>query len=396
MNNSILFISTVFPDFEGSTRGIFIKNMANEISHNGFIVDILTPKIFNISNYIEKNTFGTIYRFPFLSGEKPLYKYKKVPIIRMITYLFSGAWKLLRLMKKNNYKLIHAHWVIPTGLIGIIGSILFNKPLLVTAHGSDLLDWGKRKLLKNITKFVLKYSYFVIVNSRAMYDTALELGADKQKTSVIYASGIDIEKFNSNIKDTDILRSYNISDSEFVILFVGQLIERKRIKDLINALGIIKNNFNKISLCIIGDGEERDNLEKIAIKLNLKNKVIFIGSVQNEKLPYYYTACDLFVLPSRQEGMGVVLLEAMACGKPVIGSDVDGIKSIIQNGFNGMLFKSMDVEDLAENIKFLYNNEKERVRLAKNARKVVENKYSNTIQIKKILKIYSKVINKKK
>ncbi|MFC1807282.1 glycosyltransferase [Candidatus Omnitrophota bacterium] len=385
----ILFISTVYPDTEESTRGTHIKKIASDLACQNISVDILTPKIYDTSLAREAKSFGNVHRFTFWSGNKPLYLYKKIPIFRMITYMWSGFWKCNALVCRNRYALIHAHWVIPTGLIGVIVAKLHGLPIVITAHGSDLLDWGKRPALKPLAKYVLRNASAITVNSSAMKSEAISLGADSEKIKLIYASGVDMKKFNPDISGKNIREQFNITEESTVILCVGRLMERKRVCDIVSAVGMLASDFPDMRLLVVGEGEEMENLLKLRAKLSLGDKVIMANAVANELLPEYYAASDMFVLASREEAMGVVLLEAMASAKPVIGSDVDGIRDVVSCGENGLLFKALDVSDLANKIKDLVTDPAKMKNLGLRGRAIAQEDYSDIEQVQRTIGVYN-------
>ena len=142
---------------------------------------------------------------------------------------------------------------------------------------------------------------------------------------------------------------------EFIIMTIARLEKVKGVDRLIEAITNLQ--FTNFQLLIIGDGSERKNLEGLAEKLNLEDKVKFLGEIPNEKIPEYLAAADCFVLTSRREGFGIVLLEARAANVPVIGVDTGGIVDIIGNGnVNGILIReNQDAESISKAIYWVYN-----------------------------------------
>src|SRR4030042_654844 len=134
----ILFLTNAYPDFDSSYRGIFIKKMAELLHGDGYEVSVVTPKIYAKSRYYEQQSGIKVYRFPFLGKNKLLIEYKKIPYLRMILYCTAGFFLTMYAVFKNRCNVIHAHWAIPTGLIGVCVGALLRKPLIVTIHGSDL------------------------------------------------------------------------------------------------------------------------------------------------------------------------------------------------------------------------------------------------------------------
>src|SRR4030042_3859395 len=132
MENSILFLTNAYPDFRDSYRGIFIKKMAELLQGNGYELSVVTPKIYKGSCYFEEQNGIKVYRFPFFAGNKLLIEYQKIPYLRMILYYTTGFFLAIYAVFKNKCNVIHAHWAIPTGLIGVTVGLLLRKPLAVT------------------------------------------------------------------------------------------------------------------------------------------------------------------------------------------------------------------------------------------------------------------------
>ena len=152
---NILFLTNAYPDFDDSYRGIFIKKMAVLLEEKGYKITVVTPKIYRDSRFFEEKDGVSIYRFPFFSRNKLLIEYEKVPYFRMVLYFLSGLVVTGYVILRRKCSLIHAHWAIPTGLIGALAGSLLGKPLVVTIHGSDFrMAMEGAGLLKKIFLFV--------------------------------------------------------------------------------------------------------------------------------------------------------------------------------------------------------------------------------------------------
>ena len=161
----------------------------------------------------------------------------------------------------------------------------------------------------------------------------------------------------------------------------------------------VTKNFPTAKLVIGGNGPEKGNLERLTEELNLKKNVFFAGYIEDIDLPEYYGFADVFCLPSinlngQTEALGVVLLEAMACGTPVIGSDVGGIPDIIEDGYNGFLVPEKSPKDLADKIIELLSNRKLAEEFAANGLKTVREKFSWDRVIEKFRNVYEQVLTK--
>jgi glycosyltransferase involved in cell wall biosynthesis len=249
-----------------------------------------------------------------------------------------------------------------------------------------------QKIEKNrgfLRRIVYQNAKICIAASSAIKKYFEEIGV---KNIAIIPNGIDLEKFK-NLDQKKSRENLEIKN-EFLIITVARLEKVKGIEYLIKAAKIIsinqQNQYKSVFL-IIGDGSQRKNLENLVRKLNLEDKVRFLGQIPNEKIPEYLVAADCFVLPSLREGFGIVILEAMACGVPVIGTNVGGIPDIIKDGENGILVEPKNSEKLAEAIFKIHSNHEFAKSLAENAM-ANSGKYNWQSIVEKVYKIYQSLI----
>lgn len=189
----------------------------------------------------------------------------------------------------------------------------------------------------------------------------------KKITVVNY--GIDLEVFRSSEKKRrETRRSLNLLEEDQVILFLSLISKQKGADVAIKALKLLSGEGKKIKLIVAGDGEYLHGAKRLAKKLGIADKTIFPGFVRNEDTSLFYNASDVFIFPTlRLESFGIVIAEAMACGKPVIASRIGSIPTVIEDGINGILFKPGDYEELATQIKRLINDQKYSKTLSQNA-----------------------------
>jgi glycosyltransferase involved in cell wall biosynthesis len=202
-----------------------------------------------------------------------------------------------------------------------------------------------------------------------------------EKIEVIH-EGVDTSKFNPNNKP--IFRDK--FKSQYVILFVGALVKTKNVDKLIRVFNYVQKRIDA-SLVIVGEGPEKSNLMKIAKELNLKNKVFFEGFVKDEDLPYYYSSCDIFASCSIIEGFGLIFLEAMASGKPVVAFNIASIPEVVGNG--GIIIKNFDLKEMAEKIIELLSNKEVYEEYSRRAREIAINHDWNIIA-RKYLNFFEK------
>jgi glycosyltransferase involved in cell wall biosynthesis len=226
-------------------------------------------------------------------------------------------------IRKFKPDIIHAHWIVPQGLILVVAQLLVGKtPFILTSHGADLFALRGR-LLGKLKSMVLNRATYITVVSEVMKQQAVSLGANIEKISVM-PMGVDFSKF----KPKDIARNKN------EILFVGRLVEKKGVAYLIHAMDIVQQQLPDVHLNIIGFGPEEQSLKQLVNSLNLNARVSFLGAKKQDELVDHYQSASLFVAPfieasnGDQEGLGLVTIEAIASKCPVLIGDVKAVADI--------------------------------------------------------------------
>lgn len=256
------------------------------------------------------------------------------------------------------------------GAIGMIGKILYGYPLIIYIHGTELNNYDFKKSINLLYKFIIKKADIVISNSEFTKKLAIAKGGNEKNIKVVNL-GANISKFYPQNTKAIICKKHNIEFENTILLTISHLIKRKGHELVLLSLSrIIKIN-NKVHYIIVGQGEYQKELQKIVIDLNLKQYVTFAGYVDDEIIPQYMNACDIFVMPNRQvdidfEGFGIVYLEANACCKPVIGGNSGGVTDAIINKNTGLLVDPNNVRDLEEKIRLLIDDKELASKLAQN------------------------------
>jgi glycosyltransferase involved in cell wall biosynthesis len=317
----------------------------------------------------------------------------------------SGNLRFLRkvvsfykFLMENEVDLIHAHIVIPAGVLGLIGKVI-GIPIVVTAHGTDIkivkeINYGDRlnKFSAALIWFTLKLIDSLVIVSRSMINDAIDAGCSARKLTIIY-NGVDIDKYIlSNRIETPQLDG--ISHDDFIILFLGRLHQTKCADDLIRAFPKIVQHVSNAKLVFAGKGEEEKKLKKLTSDLNLEEKVIFVGVVSGNRKWNLIKDCDVFVLPSATEGHPIAVIEAMACGKPVIATNISSFSEIIRNKDTGLLVSLHSPDELGEAIVELALDVKKRLDMGVRARKSVLGLFSIDKTANDYLELYDRLINK--
>lgn len=324
---------------------------------------------------IEHGKGFTIYRIPWLRFNLFL-RLEKYPLLEFMylfpaLFLFGGVFFLFNWRK---VKIIHAQGLI-AGAVGILLGNIFKKEAIISTH--SIYHFQKYGLYRSFIKYLFKSSKQILTLSKQSYDEVLNLGVSKNKVSR-FTYWVDQRVFYPKEKKAA-RNELNIASDKFVVLFVGRLVEVKGIKELIQAAAKLP----EITFIIIGDGPLATYVQQISDK---NPNIQFMGKVVNHKLPVYYNAADILIVPStHEEGFGRVILEALSCGLPVIGANRGGIKEIL-NPDIGILI-DITPENIVRALKKIKND---RVRLNKMQKKAViyAKESFNNENIDQIIKYY--------
>ncbi|MCD6514107.1 MAG: glycosyltransferase family 4 protein [Candidatus Odinarchaeota archaeon] len=304
------------------------------------------------------------------------------------------------ILRINSFDLIHAHHAFtPTSLFSIEIASKLKIPSVLTAHS---LSYGytNKKLWSIASKFMKPIKeYYTHVNkiiavSNAVKDFMLLLYDDEEKITVI-PNGINTKEYYPFIKRKELFRDeLNLNHDEINFLFVGRLVLRKGLHILIEGFKILLKELPNVRLFIIGDGYLKYWLLQIISQNDLKNKVNYLGKLNDEEKKKYLVASDVLVVPSIDaEAFGIVTLEGFATATPVIGTRVGGLSEIIEHGRNGILVDPSNPYSLATAMYHLAIDDKLRKRLGKNGLQDAKKKYDWKVIIKKIIGVYDAIVN---
>ncbi|MEO0224665.1 MAG: glycosyltransferase family 4 protein [candidate division WOR-3 bacterium] len=371
----ILFVSDIFYPHPGGISE-HIDSLARYLRKRGHLTYILTA---NFSSGVDYKDPDYVIRVG---------KAFKIPINKSIGSITLSP-KLNKLVKeivqKNNYDIIHIHGPIAPVLpmLAIKYSKSINVATFHSAHDEVLLYRIFKGYLENYFK---KLHGRIAVSEVAKRSISRYFDGEYR----IIPNGVDIHRFNPNNEKIDWL----INDNSKKILFVGRIEPRKGLKYLILAFNEVVKFISDIKLIVVGDGPFKILYEQY-INKNIEDKVIFVGKVGYDELPKFYVSCDVFVSPATEkESFGIVLLEAMASKIPVIASDIEGYRQIIEDEVNGFLFESENYKNLADKIIMVLKNKNFVNKVVENAYKIVVEKYSWESVSKQIENYYYELISK--
>lgn len=308
-----------------------------------------------------------------------------VPMVREIDLKkdLKSIIEVRKILKQIKPDIIYMHSS-KAGAIGRIALVFnFKAKKLYNAHGwyfNAQISDKKKKIFALIEKILAIKTDRIINISKSEYESALRYKIAPKKKMCIIENGIDFTKFKNNDKNREETRKeYNIKENETVIGVVGRLSEQKDPMTMIKAFELVHKENKNTRLMYVGSGELEEEVKKYARENNISDKVIITGWVNN--VEKYIPAFDIAVLPSKWEGFGLVLIEYMACDKPIIATNVGGIKDIIKNEENGLLVEGENEKQLYEAIKRYIKDKKILIDILKKNKRYIE-KYNITSLIK--------------
>jgi glycosyltransferase involved in cell wall biosynthesis len=351
---------------------------------------------------LPKEEFIDGIRYVRIGADKlPAAPYKLVKSFSGLTRLIRDASNIARKTNKfivrEDFDVVHVHFPFASSILVNLNVKLRDK-MVYTAHIGEerkrfALDSTAPLALKLFSPdlYLMKRVRKSVVLNGPLKEKLVKKGIPEERLEVI-PNGVNVEDFNVSEEEIErVKKKYGLEG--IVVMFAGTITPRKGVFELIRATEILNR---KDTLFLIVGNLDLDREYSQKVMEYAKSKGInakFTGFVPYKDLKALYSACDIFVLPSLEEGHGIVLTEAMASGKPLIGSNVGGIPMQIRDGWNGFLVEPGDEKLLAEKIEYLIENEEERVRMGKNSRKLAKEEFDWEKIAEKYLKVYEDIKN---
>lgn len=366
-----------------------MKHLSNALADVGISVSVVSPGPgeATVKQYDNPKVFRFRYFIPgfevlsYGSGILPNLKRNPFLWIEVPFFMFAMLFKTFVIARRLRPDVIHAHWVLPQGVIALIVGAILKIPVITTAHGADAFGL-KNFFLTSLKRMTIRHSYAWTSNTDATADSFS--GTNQVSNFRKIPMGVDVTKFSQG--DPSKLWTSATRDKT-IILFVGRLVQKKGVDSLIRAFSLLPSPVRADSeLWIVGDGDQQGNLQNLAQSLGIQNKVVFHGQIENDSLPHYYAAADLFVGPSTTtdygdtEGQGIVFIEAAASHLCVLATNSGGIPEIVTDGETGILVPPDDTNELSKQMTRLLSDKALRETLAGNAFQNICKKFNwNTI-----------------
>lgn len=340
----VLVFTNLYPNTMNPEFGVFIKNRTVALQSRADVeIKVVAP----------------VPYFPPINISQKWYRYSKIPrrednegievyhprylVTPKVGMSFYGVWMFLgvirtiiKLRKNFPFDVIDAHFLYPDGFAAILLGRFFKCPVMVTGRGSDITVYTRLPYVRHLVDYVLKRATHLVSVSASLRDVMFERGVAVEDVSVI-PNGINPGRFYE-LDKAQARERLSLPPAMKILLTVCSLVELKGVHLLINAVSRVKEQYPEpFQVLIVGQGPDRERLQAQIIASGLEHTVRLVGSIQNSDLVYWYNAADLFFLGSSREGWPNVVCEALACGTPVVATNVNGIPEILNDQRLGLM-----------------------------------------------------------
>jgi len=355
----VLTFTTLYPDSTRPEHGIFVENRLRQLVGRDEVESRVVAPVPWFPG--TGSSFGGYARYARVPAGEVWHgievihpRYPLIPKIGMTIapgLLALGAARALRGLYAAGYRfdIIDAHYFYPDGVAAVMLGRTFRKPVVITARGSDLNLISRYYWARRWIRWAASEAAALIAVSRALQDVLLRLGVPEDKVTVL-RNGVDLSLFKPPENREALRRSLGLNGCTLVA--VGKLIPLKGHELMIQSL----TGLPGVVLLIIGEGPERERLAARARSLGMAGRVRFLGRIEHDRLADYYGAADALLLASSREGWPNVLLEAMACGTPVISTRVGGCPEVVAASEAGLLVEERTPDALALAVERLMGN----------------------------------------
>lgn len=391
----VLVLSHMYPNAVSPLAGIFVRQQVRALAHLGVDVNVVAPVPWVPGFMTGRGKWGGYPSVPYTERPDgfPVFHPRVLEFPRSLFFEYTPqtfAWGLKQVFSEQiaqGVDLIHAHVAHPDGAAALRFGQKFNIPVVVTIHGQDFAYTlnRSRTCAQSVRTALREAAGVILVSDKLRSQYGLESWADSlEKYRVIY-NGVDLEDVIQAPKGQGTLRR--------ILLTVGFLRPDKGHAVVLKALPELCREFPDLEYRIVGDGSERQKLEDLTAELGLKQHVVFLGSLPHPEAMQEMAQCNIFIMPSWREAFGIVYLEAMAHGKPIIGTLGEGISEILSREPVGKAVPAQDVAALTEAIRELLRKPEQADALGSRGKDLVTRQFTWEYNAQKTVKVYEEVLN---
>jgi glycosyltransferase involved in cell wall biosynthesis len=378
-------VASSYPRFRGDSVGSFMEPIAQGLAARGHEVHLVAPwhprwdrpKIdggvhFHLFRYAPLATLNT---FGYAEGMRADVRLRVSAVAAAPLAMLAGWFKTLRVAQKKRATIVHAHWVVPGGVIGAAAA--GSVPLVISLHGSDVFVAERHATARLAARRAFARARWVTACSEDLRSRALRIGADADRSTVI-PYGVDSGQFRPDPEHRRNGRQrLGIAEAAPLVFAVGRLVKKKGFEYLIDAAAILKHNHPNLRVVIAGEGDLNLSLRARAQAAGVSDHVQFLGFVPHHVVPILLAAADVAVAPSIHDEAGNVdglpntVMEIMASGTPLVATRAGGIGAMATDGTTARLVSERDVSGLAEAIDQLLRQPSSRAAIGVSARALV-------------------------
>ncbi len=366
----------LYPTFGGS--GIVATELGKSLAQKGHEIHFITYREPVRLGGFAKGVFYHEVRI----SDYPLFDYSPYELV-----LTS---KLIEVVEFYNLDILHVHYAIPHASAAFLAQRILkekgiNIPYVTTLHGTDITLVGREKSFEPVITFAINKSNGVTAVSKSLKEDTYKYFDVEREIQVIY-NFVDLAMADS-MHYGELKKDY-APNGEYIISHISNFRKVKRIEDIIRVFSKLKEKI-PLKLLLVGDGPQRFELQQLCKRLGTCDSVTFLGKLENPMT--ILAISDLYMLTSNHESFGLSALEAMACGVPVISSNVGGISEVNEHGYSGFLSDVGDVEDMTKNALKILESKETLAQFKSNARKQAE-KFEKSLIIEQYEKLYFKLV----
>jgi glycosyltransferase involved in cell wall biosynthesis len=376
----VCFVTSVFPRGENDPTASWIIEIIHRLQARGIDIKVFCPSFKGLKDQHIHSIEARRFRYFFKNQEDLTHDQGAPYKIRearyrfiAIFYVFFGLIHFLRYCRKEKFDILHVQWPFPHAIWAYFASLLYKAKTVLTFHGAELLLVKSYPFVRHFLKHAIRHADGITSNSSFTKSRILEI---TDTTVNVIGFGPAVGEIQSAVKREHAKKA----NPRKQILFVGRFIERKGTEYLIKAMPEIVDKID-CELVLVGVGDLEGELRQIAEDLGVEQHIKFAGVLSNEELNTRYREADVFVLPAivdskgDTEGLGVVLIEALAYNTPVIASKVGGIIDIVKHRETGMLVPEKDPSALATAVVEILTNDELAMRLAEDGNRFIKEKF---------------------
>ena len=401
----VCLLTHSYPRFPNDTTAPFVEFTAETLQKHGVDVTVLTPdtpKFERTPTDHSVNLYTYRYFFPrqlqrlgyantlINDCELKRYVYLLAPFM-----VLSGIFHLCRLHRKHHFDVIHTFWLLPNGFIGAVVSQLCQVPLMVALRGSDIFISKQNPVFRAIARWTLKHAAMVTSVTPAFFPDLEDFGVLKGKRRLIpNGSHPNLFPVPPSARLSALRQHLSIPENNLIVFALGRIVLKKGFDILIQALSSVREKVPNVTLVIGGDGTDLERLKTLAEEFSVSESIRFPGTVSRTDVPAYFHLCDIFTLPAifdpkgNVDGCPNVILEAMACGKPVVASGISGIPVVVKDNETGILVEEKNVTQLVQALVALLTDKPKRKQFGRAGQQRILNELTWDKVIEQIKDVY--------